>query len=70
MFNLLPEIFWMLLMLGAIVATIVVAVKEKKARAAAAKAMLPIPMMGGDEAVANFEDANSDPAEFNMDSFK
>jgi hypothetical protein len=70
MFSLLPEMTWFLLMLGAIIATIVAAVKEKKARAAAAQYLQPAPMMemGGDDALGSF--GNDDSDQFNMDSFK
>lgn len=49
MLNLLPEILWMLLMLGAIIATIVAAIRGKKARKAVTQSLQPSPMaeMGG-----------------------
>lgn len=70
--SLLPEIFWILLMLGIITATIVAAVKEKKARAAAAALMAPAAMLGGDpgDALDTFGQDNQSTDQFNMDSFK
>jgi hypothetical protein len=73
MFDLLPEIFWLLLMLGAIVATIVVAVREKKARAAAVQSLQPsssMDMGGGDNSMDTFGSEQPDQFEFNVDSFK
>jgi hypothetical protein len=73
MFNLLPEIFWLLLMLGAIVATIVAAVREKKARSAAVQSLQSTSMsdMGGEgDSLGSFGNEEPGQFEFNVDSVK
>lgn len=72
-FDLLPEIFWLLVMLGTIVATIVVAVREKKARVAAVQSLQPDSLkdLGGDgDALDSFGNEDAGQFEFNVDSFK
>ena len=59
-------------MVGAIVATIVAAIREKKARSAAVQSMQSAPMMdmGGDESLDTFGSEQPGQFEFNVDSFK
>lgn len=68
----IPEILWLILMVGAIIATIVAAIREKKSRAAVAAMMQPAPMsMGGEsESMDSFGDDGQSGFEFNVDSFK
>ena len=70
--NLLPEIFCLLLMFGSVVAVIVAAIKEKKARAAANRLMQPAPMPMAAETASSdgFGNEGGDGFEFNVDSFK
>ncbi|MFO0941807.1 MAG: hypothetical protein U0930_13715 [Pirellulales bacterium] len=70
--SLLPEIFFLLLMLGSVIAVIVAAIKEKKARAAASRMMQPAPMqIAADNGASDgFGNEGGDGFEFNVDSFK
>lgn len=70
--SLLPEIFFLLLMLGSVIAVIVAAIKEKKARAAASRMMqpAPMPMEASTGSSDGFGNEGGDGFEFNVDSFK